>query len=1728
MLHPPPSRRPPPPRPSPPPPQQALSITVKSESGDQVYAGDNVDLRVTIDGKYIEDSGDVLVTVDIQKAGGGDGSKRRRQMLARAPRDSCAMFTLSRAEPTQGRCGDLDYDTCTVTCNLGTVVTGRTALVYIEVQSAVPGAQLLVGAAARPQQSQIVAYDESIQGSQGEDIDYVVFNDLAQPVVVPDYRQLVLVDADGLNRARKVWYGVKSPLRFYVRFRTDMDCTLTPDAVDTFGTADVQAVVWSDRGRVVGGAASDSSNHSGSLMPYYELSFEVAPRRDGLIWLQFKAGYCRDSQGRGNVESSISGMLYDGTPPVATVIPLHPHITSDPLLTFTVQWSERVYNFSDAGVEVINGDVLSFNASGEAWGYYEVYVTPSGDDFVFFIIHEGAAMDAASNRNAEVGGVQVQHYIPNEEVGTAAAIATTAIAAGVAAGVAGGVASSAGSAGAGGIGGLATMLGHIQLIQMMNGVDIPADPIVYESTNSMKWLSFVFPFPFFQKYNDQSKTESADATAPPASPPTTRRTSLRLRALLADVGANAPHNGSATDGNGTVALDCLATPLLCDLEHISAAAEEARESAKAEPDVTTYPELDDFQGIGDFLSVLFVSFLQVGGVFVLHVVAHRVWWALHRRYPDKYKDYPKFLMFPMLEIFAGLMVIPAFTRACAFLTTSGGRSTMPVGLLLLVAFPCSFYLYIIYVVCWKLLKNKLCIYEVSVGATKAEERFMEMNLAETKEIGGPAGEWKDPNATKYKDAVAQYGVLFAAFGGPAVYKAEGATDTNAADLARKKASWAGEGAKSQRRSKHSRSRRFTFHFSMTEKTHDGRGFMAQALGLTNGHNANDSWQTSPHYDDDLDDIDEERRAMLNEEMMGKLRACYALVVFTKQLLMSVLSGIKVKDGNRTLAGWCEMVTLSCFLLVDLLYVFFVQPQPLRRDWSVALGSAALEFGIVMCGLMLLVGDASRNKRYRKNVSYAMLGLMVIVILLQLCSQIIDLITGVRDWLSSRRAKELEKRNAREAAAQDVGTLQRILRALTAFRSALRSHHAHPSSVDDDGMFSPRSTGHGNDPETPSVYASHGQGKPGGHSVWETFRARYAPILPWSPRSKRTSVELLCSASTESPSESEVNYVGPDPAFPTRPTLAQDPSSPSKYCEHDGLIMPEGYLEGRPHSIKVHENDAYEHEGGEGTQGGGALVQVMVREAREEPCGDERIEPTQPVRKSNPWDGKPEMVQSGRGARRASLNSSTNPGGRDGKGGPQKGTYDQTFTGTGSWSDTRGAQDAVAAHDRRHSLPASNERPLVIPPREQFPNPSDAYTRVPRLSISQRLAKNAQASPRSPSSPSSRTRPSISGEKPGMLPADLALSLDALMARWESPRLGDTDRGTPPGSPSALSVHTSTSFREGRPQTSPKGVPEGPHMSVLKVPISQWGLDSPRGGADRSPKTGPAVPKPAVASPRPGRRSSVGSDGGLPSPPRGRRDSISGNDPSLAGRSAGTTARPDRVAERASLDAGNRRHTMPASNLPAYRDVGALDDTVAADTLTPAPPPASSPGAKQKRSLNVTLPDASTRRMSISGSPSAVAKGGAGRRGSVSSSTPQSTESAKTSTRPSSHVQGSSPEASPSPMPSPLTVKPSPSLSPGSSPRKKGVPSNFLATLGGNRRYSTSSAAPTGSSKSLSAAQLTRQTQRRQSDAAVSLIPSAGPAAKGKGEREVLSAGVKARAGVKDEKEATKPKPRQGW
>eukprot|EP00899_Mesostigma_viride_P027356 jgi/Mesvir1/7805/Mv11747-RA.1 len=1361
------------PSPPPPPPQKDLSITVQSESGADVFTDEIAKLLVAVDGKHVEDSGDVLVTLDMSKSGGsgGESSSSRRHILADGTQNHCALFVLTRAEPTQGTCGDLDYDTCTVACNLGTVVTGVRVFVYVELRSDVPGAQLLLGAAARPEQSQIVAYDESIQGSQGEDIDYVVFNELTRPVIIPDYRELVLVDADGLNRTRKVWYGVKSPLRFYVRFRTDMDCTLTPDAVDTFGTAAVQAVAWSAEG----------GTWSSLWQAARELTFEVLPYQDGLIWLQFKPGYCRDSAGRQNLRSSRSALLYDGTRPTATVVPLHAHITSDEVLTFAVQWSEPVRYFNSTGVTVINGNILGFNTTTSKVGYFEIYVHPSADDFVFLLVEERAAWDMANNYNLEVGGVQVQHYTKNNGTKDLSNYAAIVMAAGVAAGVLSGVASSASG---GGLGSLATMLGHVQLIQMMNGVDIPADPIVYESTNSMKWLSFVFPIPFLEDLNEKTEARPAPIAGVTPSPPTAAR-KLRLRVLLATDEPVAPATPPSPT-NST--MNCLATPLLCDLEHISAAAESARNAVEDPPPVPSYPELDDFQGLGDFLSVMFVSAIQVVTVLLVHFLAIRVWWALHRRWPHKYKDYPKFLMFPMLEIFAGMMVIPAFTRASAFFTTSGEFLSKPIGIFLLLTFPCLFYTYIAYVIIWRVIQNKCCVYRVSV---KKSEKFI--GIAEGAETEERVGEWKDPNASKFKDAVAQYGLLFASYGGPVEDETTEAADVEAgADKAGGKLPGGNpKAAGSPKKTKRKMSRKFTFSRSFTGRSFVGHGFR-DGQSFTGGRN---------FFDDDVGGNRRRgggyrRRARVDDP--GADDGAAARFVHTRCVHETAYDGRSVRDqseglppdAGRVVGGqgvgdnhrsssfsWRlhavgsatvdisrhaqpvgmsrippiaqgnlrRMSALSAFLLIDVLYVFFTQPQLKRVDWVVALGSTALEFGIVMCGLMLLVGDASRNKSYRSSVSHAMLALMMTAILLQMVGQFIELYSVGKEWIEKRREKA-QQQQGEPLPAPDGATgpspgltlplkkkrptfgLQAMI---DAFESAgKRRQIARSQGVDagdKDGTLPPATTKE-EDRTSTSGPPERGQGGPGSlgrPTLWQRFQRTYTPLLLWSPRKKETSVEVLLDGAGAMDSPSDSNH----PPYAARRSVSRHlVTSPDPEPHGPDMLDADGYIAGRAHGV--------------GGRGGDNERVLDGGNTQDEQEASTDSEPGRSKRRSD-------KLESGQGdgdvAAEDSEGRCTTPKKsaptRNNFGGVPK-AYAEDLTRIGLASPPRERRASIgslrmSAEDWRGSAAINIDRVIPLAPREQFPNPSDAYSRSPRPSVSRGGKKPMPAGMRTSRSSTSR-------------------------------------------------------------------------------------------------------------------------------------------------------------------------------------------------------------------------------------------------------------------------------------------------------------------------------------------------------------------------------------------------------
>jgi len=123
----------------------------------------------------------------------------------------------------------------------------------------------------------------------------------------------------------------------------------------------------------------------------------VTPAGDGPVGVSVNAGAATDPAGNTNPASNTASVVFDGTPPTATVDSTAADPTAVNPIPFTVTFTEDVTGFTAAGLSVTGGSVMGFTATGAQT--YSFSVGPNGPGLVSVSVNAGAATDAAGNPN---------------------------------------------------------------------------------------------------------------------------------------------------------------------------------------------------------------------------------------------------------------------------------------------------------------------------------------------------------------------------------------------------------------------------------------------------------------------------------------------------------------------------------------------------------------------------------------------------------------------------------------------------------------------------------------------------------------------------------------------------------------------------------------------------------------------------------------------------------------------------------------------------------------------------------------------------------------------------------------------------------------------------------------------------------------------------------------------------------------------------------------------------------------------------------------------------------------------------------------------------------------------------------------------------------------------------------------------------------------------------------
>lgn len=153
---------------------------------------------------------------------------------------------------------------------------------------------------------------------------------------------------------------------------------------------------------------------SGSGTTY---TLPVTPNDDGTITVSVADGACHDIANNPNTGATAL-VTSDRTRPTPTITPASGSTNTNPI-TYTITFPEAVTGFTASSIQMVNGTVSTFSASGNV---YTVTVAPAAQGAVTVQVPANAATDAAGNQN-----LLAQSVITYETVAPTVAITPNAI-----------------------------------------------------------------------------------------------------------------------------------------------------------------------------------------------------------------------------------------------------------------------------------------------------------------------------------------------------------------------------------------------------------------------------------------------------------------------------------------------------------------------------------------------------------------------------------------------------------------------------------------------------------------------------------------------------------------------------------------------------------------------------------------------------------------------------------------------------------------------------------------------------------------------------------------------------------------------------------------------------------------------------------------------------------------------------------------------------------------------------------------------------------------------------------------------------------------------------------------------------------------------------------------------------------------------------------------------------
>jgi len=134
------------------------------------------------------------------------------------------------------------------------------------------------------------------------------------------------------------------------------------------------------------------SNFSGSGTTY---TVTITPTVDGSVTVEVPENVAEDAATNGNEASDVFDITFDATRPIPVITSTAADPTNVPF-DVTITFSEDVFNFIMADLDVENGTASNFAGSGSV---YTVTITPTADGAVNVSVPEAVAEDSATNPN---------------------------------------------------------------------------------------------------------------------------------------------------------------------------------------------------------------------------------------------------------------------------------------------------------------------------------------------------------------------------------------------------------------------------------------------------------------------------------------------------------------------------------------------------------------------------------------------------------------------------------------------------------------------------------------------------------------------------------------------------------------------------------------------------------------------------------------------------------------------------------------------------------------------------------------------------------------------------------------------------------------------------------------------------------------------------------------------------------------------------------------------------------------------------------------------------------------------------------------------------------------------------------------------------------------------------------------------------------------------------------